>query len=90
MLTPEQEKWIDSLSDRIIKIVPYDPMAEELFDIVKEKIFSVLGRDVKVEHGGSTIFGIAGQDEVDVSIVADKEKFAEYIPKLETIFGPVR
>lgn len=90
MITPEQEKWIDSLSDRIIKIVPYDPRAEELFDIVREKIFSVLDRDVKVEHGGSTIFGIAGQDEVDVSIVAPKEKFSEYIPKLETIFGSVR
>jgi GrpB-like predicted nucleotidyltransferase (UPF0157 family) len=43
-----------------------------------------------VEQGGSTIFGIAGQDEVDVSIVVSKEKFSEYIPKLEAVFGPVR
>lgn len=90
MLTHEQEKWIESLSDRIINIVPYDTKAEEFFNIVKKKIFSVLGNDVKVEHGGSTIFRISGQDEVDVSVVADKEKFSEYIPKLETIFGPVR
>ena len=90
MLTPEQEKWIGSLSDRIIKIVPYDPRAEEFFNIVREKIFSVLGRDMGVEHGGSTMLGISGQDEVDISIVARKEDFAEYIPKLEPIFGPVR
>ena len=90
MLTPEQEAWINTLSDRVISIVPYDHRSEELFDLVKEKIHNLLGEDVLVEHGGSTIFGIAGQDEVDVSIVAPKEKFPEYVPKLETMFGLVR
>lgn len=90
MLTPEQEKWIETLSDRIISIVPYDPCADEIFNKVKERIVSVLGLDVQVEHSGATIFGLPGQDEVDVAIVVDKEKFAEYIPKLETVFGPVQ
>ncbi len=90
MLTPEQEKWIESLSDRIISITPYDPRANELFDKVKGKIQSVLGNEVKIEHCGATYLGISGQDEVDVSIVTSKDKFLEYIPRLEAAFGPVR
>ncbi len=91
MLTPEQQKWIDSLSaERIISIVPYDSRTEELFGIVKHKITDLLGPDVVVEHCGASSFGISGQDEIDVSIVANKDKFDEYITKLETIFGEVR
>ena len=90
MLTPEQEKWIESLSDRIISITPYDSRAEEFFKRTKVKIQDLLGPDVAVEHCGATALGISGQDEVDVSIVVEKEKFPEYISKLEVIFGPVR
>ena len=91
MLTPDQEQWIDSLStERIIKIVPYDPKTDELFGKVKNKITDLLGPEVLVEHSGASSLGISGQDEIDVAIVADKEKFNEYIPKLETIFGEVR
>ncbi|MDQ5957993.1 MAG: hypothetical protein QG665_334 [Patescibacteria group bacterium] len=90
MLTPEQEQWLDSLSDRLVTIVPYDPQSEELFKIVKEKIVAVLGNEVKVEHSGSTLFHMPGQDEIDVAIVADKEMFSQYIEKLEPVFGPVR
>jgi len=91
MLTPDQEQWIDSLStERIISIVPYDPKTEELFNKVKNKITDLLGPEVLVEHTGASSLVISGQDEIDVAIVADREKFNEYIPKLETIFGEVR
>ena len=90
MLTPDQEKWIESMSERPISIVPYDPRIEELFGIVKEKIHTLLGPDVLVEHTGASLFGISGQDEIDVSIIVDKSEFPKYIPKLETVFGPVR
>ena len=91
MLTPEQEKWVESLSsDRKIFIVPYDSGTEDLFTRVKKKIYSVLGLNVTVEHCGASSLGISGQDEIDISIVVSKEKFEEYIPKLEKIFGPVR
>lgn len=89
MLTPEQEKWIESLSDRIINIEPYDPESEEIFNIVERKIKIALGADTHVEHTGSTLFKIAGQDEVDVAIPIEK-RFEEYIKKLEPLFGEVR
>ena len=90
MLTPEQEKWIESLSDKTITIIPYDPRAGELFIKIKERIESVLGSKVIVEHVGASSLGISGQDEVDVSIVAKKEDFEVYIKKLEPLFGPPR
>jgi len=90
MLTPEQEKWVASLSDRPIKIIPYDSRVEGLFEQVKEEIYNLLGQGVKVEHVGATSFGISGQDEIDISIVADKEKFSQYISKLKTVFGAVQ
>lgn len=90
MITPAQQKWIDTLSDRKVSIVPYDPKTDELFAVVREKIFAVLGPEALVDHGGASSLGISGQDEIDVSIVAEADKFDEYIPKLEKIFGPVR
>ncbi len=90
MLTPEQTTWIESLSNRQIFVVPYDSRSEELFNKVKEKVHQILGPDVVVEHCGASGLGISGQDEIDVSIVTEKGKFADYIPLLETEFGSVR
>jgi GrpB-like predicted nucleotidyltransferase (UPF0157 family) len=91
MLTLEQSKWIESLSsERCISIVPYDTRTEELFERVRNKIHSILGPDVLVYHSGSSSFGISGQDEIDIHVPVDKEKFPEYIKILETIFGPVQ
>jgi len=90
MLTPEQEKWINSLSDRQVVIVPYDDRSERLFNEVKKEIHNLLGPEVKVEHVGASSLGISGQNEIDVSIVINKDKFDEYISKLETVFGPVK
>ena len=89
MITPEQEKWIQHLSGRVISMYPYDPRSEELFQKIKRKIQDILGLDIEVEHVGASSLGISGQDEIDVSIVVDKEKFQEYVPKLEVVFGPV-
>lgn len=90
MLTQKQKEWVESRSDKPIFVVPYDPRSEELFHKVKDKIQHILGPQVTVEHSGASSLGISGQDEIDVSIVADKSLFDEYIPKLEKEFGPVR
>ena len=90
MITPEQQRWIDSLSDRIVSVVPYDSRTDELFARVKEKICFVLGSEARVEHCGASSLGISSQDEIDVSIVVEKDEFEEYIPRLEKVFGPVR
>jgi len=89
MLTPEQEEWVNSLSDRIITVVPYDPRTERLFLSVKKKVQDVLGTDVRVEHCGASSLGISGQDEIDVSIIVSKDRFGEYASKLDGVVGSV-
>lgn len=90
MLTPSQQQWIDSLRDGTITIVPYDERTERLFLQAKARVHNAIGDKVVVEHCGASSLGISGQDEIDVSILANKDTFDEYIPKLEKEFGPVR
>lgn len=90
MLTPDQEKWVNARSDKKIPVVAYDPRTERLFGAVKKRIQDVLGKEVLIEHDGASSLGISGQDEIDVSISVDKSLFADYIPKLEKVFGSVK
>lgn len=90
-ITPKQEKWLNHLSDeKKVKILPFDPTAEEKFQIIKNKIQSSLGRDFPVEHRGSTSLGISGQDEIDVYIPVSPIDFDKTLPLLENLFGATR
>ncbi|MCX6713446.1 MAG: GrpB family protein [Candidatus Vogelbacteria bacterium] len=89
MLSVEQQKWIDHLSDSdLIEIFPYDPRAEEVFKIVREKIQTALGKEINVEHHGATSLGISGQDEVDIYLPVDPSKFNQMVDLLTGVFGP--
>jgi GrpB-like predicted nucleotidyltransferase (UPF0157 family) len=90
MLTKSQQEWIDTLSDSRIVIVPYDDRTERLFSVTKARIHRVLGSQIDVQHCGASSFGISGQDEIDVSILATQDVFDDYISKLEKEFGAVK
>ncbi len=90
MLTKPQQEWINTLLESKIVIVPYDTRAERLFEITKNRVHKVLGNEVVVEHCGASSFGISGQDEIDVSILATQDVFDDYISKLEKEFGAVK
>lgn len=91
MLTPEQQKWIDHLSDTDkVKIIPFDPTSEEKFQAVKKKIQAALGKNLKVEHHGASSMGISGQDEIDVYIPVPPDKFDPMVPKLTELFSAPR
>ncbi len=91
MLTPEQEKWIDHLSDTdVISIVPFDPTVEEKFRKVKTRIQHALGSDVNVEHHGASSLGISGQDEIDVYLPIEPEQFETLINNLKSLFDEPR
>ncbi len=90
MITKAQEEWLATLSDKPVTIIPYDPRSDRIFSEIKEKIISVLGPDVVVEHSGASGLGISGQDEIDVSIPSEAEKFDQYITGLEKALGPMK
>ncbi len=91
MLTSEQQKWVDHLSDTdTISIVPFDQTAEEKFIFVKERIRSALGAYVPVEHHGAASLGISGQDEIDIYVPIPMEKFDAFLELLKELFGEPR
>jgi len=88
MLTIDQQKWIDHLSDTdTVVIVPFDTTAEEKFLTIKKRIHSSLGVDIRVEHHGATSLGISGQDEIDVYIPVVPDKFDALMASLDGLFG---
>ena len=91
MLTPDQETWINQLSDQeMIVIQPYDPTAPEKFASVKRKIQAALGPEAVVVHRGATSLGISGQDEIDVYVPVPPEQFDAIIPVMMAAFGHPR
>jgi len=88
VLTKKQQKWINHLSDEDkIKIIPFDPSAEEKFRKVKTQIQTVLGKKTDVRHCGATSLGISGQNEIDVYVPVLPTIFNDLIKPLKKAFG---
>lgn len=87
MLTKEQEKWINHLSDDSkIKIIPFDPTSQEKFEKVKSIVQSKLGRETEVVHRGASSLGISGQDEIDVYVPVLENQFDSHLAFLTELF----
>ena len=90
MLTKKQKVWLEHLSnEKKIVIGPFDPTAEQKFQIVKGQILSILPT-ISVQHRGATSLGISGQDEIDVYIPVSASKFNLLIRPLTKLFGNPR
>ena len=88
MLTKEQEKWIEHLSDTDkIEIVLFDPHSQAEFEGIKSLIQSKLGSTVRVEHHGASSMGISGQNEIDIYVPVPASLFDSFINKMTEIFG---
>ena len=88
MLTEEQEKWINHLSDTDkIKIVPFNPRSQEEFEKVKSLIQSKISPTVRVEHRGASYLGISGQNEIDIYVPVPKNLFNSFVIQLSELFG---
>jgi len=88
MLSSQQQKWIDHLSndDKII-IKPYDPTSQEKFKKLKTRLLSKLGPKINIQQRGATSLGISGQDEIDIYIPVPPNKFDSMLVTIEKILG---
>lgn len=87
MLTPDQQKWLDHLSDtKTISIVPYNPKTKDFFKKIKSELIKILG-NVRISHRGSTALKISGQGEIDLYVPAAKKDFYIYVNKISEHFG---
>lgn len=65
---------------------PYNPVFSKLFELEKVRLLKILGRNVPIDHIGSTaVAGLGGKGVIDISIVVPKNDWLEVSKKLESI-----
>lgn len=68
------------------KFFPYDQRYPILFEKEKVKIVKLLGKNIIIEHVGSTsISGLGGKGIIDIAINTPKNKVKSFIKKLEKL-----
>ena len=91
MITAEQQKWLDHLSDTDqIKVVAFDPTCEEKFIKIKETVQKLLGSKQSVLHRGASSLKISGQDEIDIYVPVAAKRFNEVVNQMKAIFDEPR
>lgn len=87
MLTVEQKKWLNHLSDtEKISILPYNPKNREIFKLIKKDLIEIIGK-ARILLCGSTSLRISGQGEIDLYIPVATKYFADYLNKLTLYLG---
>ncbi len=87
MLTPNQIKYLSKLPDgQTMTVVPWDPHGLEIAQEVINEIKSALPNN-EVIFIGSLPLKIAGQKDIDLSVLSPAKDFLLYQPKLEEKFG---
>ncbi len=87
MITESQEKYLASLPDgKVIQVKPFNPHIREVADGIIAQIKKALP-DSDLHFGGAAALGIAGQNDIDISILYDPAEFDLYFSTLEKIFG---
>ncbi|MDO8488231.1 MAG: GrpB family protein [bacterium] len=73
-------------SDKIVKILPYDPRVKET---ASEIIKSICQRypDLKVIYLGASSLGISGQGDLDIYCLASTDTIPNYLDGLIELFG---
>ena len=86
MLTPGQEKYLSTFSDaESVEIRPFNPLAREIGNTLIKQIQNVLPA-TEIYYIGSSVFGIAGENDVDISMVSSGI-FEEEVEKLSSLLG---
>lgn len=87
MIKESQEKYLSSLPDgKIIVVKPFDPRVQEVANEIINQIKGVLP-DSDIHFGGAAALGIAGQNDIDISVLYDLAEFDHYFSTLEKLFG---
>lgn len=88
MITEAQEKYLASLPDgKVIEVKPFDPHVQEVAKNIIAQIKEALP-DAVFHFGGAAALGIAGQNDIDISISYDLSEYDRYFSVLEKLFGP--
>ncbi|MHB1316515.1 MAG: GrpB family protein [Minisyncoccota bacterium] len=87
MIKESQEKYLATHPDgEVVIIKPFDPQIR----IIAENIIGTLRKnlpDLEIFFGGAAALEIAGQNDIDINILATVEEYDIYSPIINSIFG---
>jgi len=87
MLTKDEKKYLAKISaSKRASVKPFDPKAKETGDLIVKKIEEKLPT-ARVLFMGATALRIAGQDDIDIYVLAKQKNFDKYLPTLKKLFG---
>lgn len=88
MLTPDQEKYLETIpAGKKIAVQDFNPAVK----VASDKVVSAIKTqqpDWDVRSMGSSELGIAGQNDIDIAVLATQATYHDYLPTLESLFGP--
>ncbi|MBI2103489.1 GNAT family N-acetyltransferase [Candidatus Woesebacteria bacterium] len=90
MLTQDEKNYLAKIDpNKKVSVSAFDPIAKETGELIVEKIRSKLPK-AKVLFMGATALEIAGQNDIDIYVLSDRNEFSKYLPTLQKLFGKPR
>jgi len=87
MLTKDEKDYLAKIpASKKVSIKPFDPQAKRAGDSIVSKIKKTLP-DLEVLFMGATALEIAGQNDIDIYVLAKQKDFDKYLPTLKKLFG---
>lgn len=88
MLTPGQEKYLSTMdSERICKISPFDPEVLRTGQEIENNLNTILPKESIVIYIGSSVLGIAGENDIDISVVSKDGEFQNNFKVMKLHYG---
>src|SRR5574340_47574 len=87
MLTSNQETYLQMIpEDKVAVIKPFDPKVKETAQSIIWQIKNKVPGS-EIFFGGASALGIAGQNDIDLNLLATPEVCKKYLPSLVELFG---
>jgi len=87
VLTRDERDYLAKISVyRKVIISPFDLKAKETGNLLVLRISKEFS-NLKVLFMGATALGIAGQNDLDIYVLAKSRDFSKHLPKLKQLFG---
>lgn len=87
MLTPSEEKYLQKIPEnKIVQIYPYNSKVKEAVTLIEKRL-----KDCEIDSEllwiGASALGIAGQNDIDLHILAKPSEWENLAPKVSEAFG---
>jgi len=87
MLTKDQKNYLKTISESAVAVIkPWDSKAAEVANKLLVQIKAAVP-DLEVLFTGALVLGIAGQNDIDFSVLDSPADFNKHLPALIKILG---